>query len=568
MWLFGDSFDIYQLTDNVSTPSTDIASHWNSAGIGLVQSADPTQANYGQTRFSHGKAAWMHFGSTLLRGISPNEGTLFVSFAAYFKTEGTATASDVGFRVTLTDPTGNQMGSVIFQKDQSIRILAGPCRDWSTLVETGTDLSVTPSAFTQNRWYWVQIKFTAATLPQAIGGSIDVACQSTFSAEVRLDGSLTATASGSGTDVTNTGVATAFPPGAIQTTSFEAWDSSQSMYLDDVMIWSDHDGNPSGWSEILRFELKNPNGNRSTKFTPFPAVNTFGSDQPTDAPVTLSANTILYSAITYPRLAHSGVAQSITIPIAGTFPGPRFKAALYKDNGAGLPGVLLGVTSEAVGFNGTPVDLPFTSPIIVTRDQIYHFAFLCDTALDPSGLQGPLLPGAAGTIVTNVSNSSQAVTSYADGFPTVASSTSGFAACFGIINVASNDNFSFVSGPSQLPHPGLLEAGTYDDYVVANTLNDFDLYNIEPLSGTPTIIGVQTRTYMASADAGIAKASVMLQSGTATAFKATGTILPADRTWETRFDNVDPATGSPFTPAAVDNIAIGVIDLTGQPPAS
>jgi hypothetical protein len=103
-----------------------------------------------------------------------------------------------------------------------------------------------------------------------------------------------------------------------------------------------------------------------------------------------------------------------------------------------------------------------------------------------------------------------------------------------------------------------LQDGT-TSYVYSSNPTDADFYTVAPLAGTPAAtIAVVTRGFLQKSDAGTRGAAVQLKSG-ATTVQSTPTLLGTNFGWLYRTDVTDPATGLPWTSAAVNNIQCGPV---------
>jgi hypothetical protein len=135
-------------------------------------------------------------------------------------------------------------------------------------------------------------------------------------------------------------------------------------------------------------------------------------------------------------------------------------------------------------------------------------------------------------------------------FPTANPVTTSSFAVVCSINVVPSQNASAVNET--------LQDGT-TSYVYSSNPTDADFYTVAPLAGTPAAtIAVVTRGFLQKSDAGTRGAAVQLKSG-ATTVQSTPTLLGTNFGWLYRTDVTDPATGLPWTSAAVNNIQCGPV---------
>jgi hypothetical protein len=100
-------------------------------------------------------------------------------------------------------------------------------------------------------------------------------------------------------------------------------------------------------------------------------------------------------------------------------------------------------------------------------------------------------------------------------------------------------------------------------YVYDSTPGDADFYGIASIASTPVAtIAVTTRALMQKSDAGSRTAAVQLKSGATTVASPTLTLSSSGWLWAWRTDTTDPATGTAWTAAAVNNAQVGPRTVT------
>lgn len=413
------------------------------------------------------------------------------------------------FYIRLIDGTTDQC-SVVFRSDGAILLTSGG--------PTGTTLATYTGAVTApSTWYGFEIEV--------------VVHNSTGSFKVRKSGNPS-------DDFSLTGLDTA--GGTVNnyankvSLGIQASGGGATQAVDDFLWRSDPSSVP--WAGELRCYTRMPVSDASVQWTPsgavlpqayFPGVSTTNSTTP------VSARYMPFVPVC------DGTVGSFTVQ-ALTAATVNIKAALYA-SAAGVPTTVLAsatlVTNPAAGT----VTFTFPTPIAVTRGTTYFVAYCSDVSTGSFVFVNPTPYGylaySGGTYAAFPATNPAGI------------STTGIAIAFTVnITPTAAANAPFVADMVQ-------DAAT--TYVSSNTPGQTDLYNIAPISGTPTgIIGVTTRALAQKSDAGTRNIALKLKSG-ATDVTGTSVSLSTNWGWVYRNDLVDPATGAAWTPVAVNNLQIG-----------
>ena len=307
---------------------------------------------------------------------------------------------------------------------------------------------------------------------------------------------------------------------------------SATHILDDINWRSDSVSVP--WVGDIRCYSRLPVSDVIAQF----ARNTSQVTQTVVAGTTLAASATVarYSAVT---LTYGGSISGLMFAVGSAGTG-NLKWAIFASGGTQAPTTILA--------SGGPVALPASGNVSVT--------------VSPPVSASPGTTIWIGTIQDNttsimsVSSSSSSQTNstvtYA-AFP-VASPICATGNQIGpalTVSYAANSNYILCAESQQ---------DSTSTYVYDSTVGDADLYNIAGISGTPAnTVAVITRGYFQKSDAGARGAAVQLKSGAAAPVQSTPTLLSTSWGWLYRVDTTDPATGAPWTAAAVNNLQIGPV---------
>lgn len=254
--------------------------------------------------------------------------------------------------------------------------------------------------------------------------------------------------------------------------------------------------------------------------------------------------------------------QIWAVPIIPTYPGQlsallasfgvaitgRVNMALYDNSGpvgsgitaAGSPGALLAqatqLTNPGIGLQSFTLATPYT----ITQGTRYWLAMFSDANISSA------IAGAALQTSTQINATYGAFPASISG-----SGLTGNHTGFSYLGIQYNPtNSSMVSEAQQ-------DAAT--SYVYDSTPGHADFYGLAPLSITPqAVFGVTTRMFVQKSDAGARSGAVQLKSG-GTTVQSTPAALSSSWGWMWRVDQLDPATGSAWTPAGVNNAQMGPI---------
>jgi hypothetical protein len=213
--------------------------------------------------------------------------------------------------------------------------------------------------------------------------------------------------------------------------------------------------------------------------------------------------------------------------------------AIYDNTGAGgSPGNLVAATTQVLSPSN-PQTFTFPSPPTLTVGGTYWIAQNSDGALNWSATTG------AGSV-----GYSLAYTYAAGAFPSTAAGAASYASNepTWLQITAGAQNWFLVSEPQQ---------DALTSYIYDNTVGHSDLYNIGPISITPTsTICITTRGLMQKSDAGFRQGAVQMKSGSTTVVSPTLN-LSTGFGYAYRTDLTDPNTGAAWTSTAVNAIQIG-----------
>jgi hypothetical protein len=302
--------------------------------------------------------------------------------------------------------------------------------------------------------------------------------------------------------------------------------------IDDLLWRSDASSVP--WVGDIRCYTRMPASDAAVQFARSPASYFAQTSASTTGTAAASANNLRATSVTSPQ---TGTLVSLSFNFSAGITG-RAKMAVYDaSGGGGLAGNLLAssveLTNPGAGVNVFTV----SGGLTVTRGTVYWVALWSDVSI--TGI-GP----------TSGSITNTFAASYTTSFP---------ASMVGASNTSVGGMGS--QGMNITPTNATLVNETLQDgttsYVFDATVNDADFYTIAALASTPaTVVAVTTRGFIQKSDAGTRGAAVQLKSG-ATTVTSTPTLLSSSFGWLWRTDLTDPATSSPWTAAAVNNVTIG-----------
>jgi hypothetical protein len=135
-------------------------------------------------------------------------------------------------------------------------------------------------------------------------------------------------------------------------------------------------------------------------------------------------------------------------------------------------------------------------------------------------------------------------------FPTANPAVVNDIAFYGTWTLSTGSNATMVSDAQQ---DGLTS------YVYDSAPGDTDLYTLAPLSppNPSSVVATTVRSLMQKSDAGSRNAAAVMKSG-ATQVNSPALPVPSSSWgWAWRTDQVDPNTGAPWAPSAVNNLQIG-----------
>lgn len=480
---------------------TDCGSYWDAAFGGTATLA---LSSSGRFTGSRSIANTVTISTTpYITKVSANNDAVHHIAVAIQQTAALA-GTTVGTYFTLFDGATVQC-SVVFRSDGAILLTsAGP---------TGTTLATYTGAIAAiNTWYQFEIEVVINNTT----GSISVRKNGNTSNDFTL-GSLN-TRPGANSYANKIGVGS-------------NWSTSAAQTIDDFLWRSDTSSVP--WIGDVRCYTRMPLADSSVQFTRSGSVIPI-TPYFFNATQTPSVTTPRYVPVTMPC---DGTIGTVSISLGAANAG-NLKCTIFASSGS-APTTILGsatpLSAPTLGSN----TFTFSTPVSVTKGTTYYVGFATDTA--PANMWnvgiGAVALLASGSI------------SYA-AFPTANPAVSAVVPLIITVNVTATTNAAFV---------GELQQDAAASYVYSSTNGQADLYTIGSIANTPTtIIGVTTRGYMQKSDAGARNATVQLKSASTTV-QGTSTALNTTWGWIARNDLTDPATGTAWTPTAVNNALIGPI---------
>jgi hypothetical protein len=298
--------------------------------------------------------------------------------------------------------------------------------------------------------------------------------------------------------------------------------------FDDLLWRSDASSVP--WVGDIRCYTRMPASDAAVQFarSPNPATLTPFPTTTTAAHTSGNGNMVPFTA------PYTGTIGTLTVSVATGGTG-NMKCAFYDS----ARSAVVGVASNAVVNPITGVNtVTFATPVPIVKGTLYHLAFNQDFSITYN----------VNTSATSGYSFTTAYASFPATAPTTANGTSAAQAINCTLNITPTINAEFVNET--------LQDGT-TSYVFDAVVNDADFYTIAALASTPaTVVAVTTRGFIQKSDAGTRGAAVQLKSG-ATTVTSTPTLLSSSFGWLWRTDLTDPATGSAWTAAGVNNVTIG-----------
>ena len=236
---------------------------------------------------------------------------------------------------------------------------------------------------------------------------------------------------------------------------------------------------------------------------------------------------------------------SIKILPATTSAVAKYKALVYADDGsggvgvAGSPGVFLDAGTEVVGStSGTTLNLPLTTPQALLKDQIIWLGWYGDTNIS------------AFHEITGTTGIRKAVT-YATAPQDPLTGETTLQPVFHLYGVTSltAERWAQVNQPSP----------SSQSYNADTAIGAKDMFVFAPLSVTPTAIhGIAVKAACLRTDAGARTINLPTLSGAIqSAGNKTGIAPPLTLSYAASYFWFDPATGSEWTPAGVNNAFSG-----------
>src|SRR5580765_4173516 len=447
-------------------------------------------------RFTGGQAVSVNTGATLyfIKNSPANDAVHHIVIA--FRQTAALTGSTLGVYLQLLDGTNGQC-AIVFRSDGAILLTSG--------TPGGTILDTYPGAVSaQNTW-------TAFEIEVVINNT-------TGSWAVRKNGN---TSNDRALGSLNTRPVSANNYANKLQVGFQGG-SINAQQFDDLLWRSDASSVP--WVGDIRTYIRMPASDASVQFAraPNPASVSQTTGQLGTNSKAANAGHMSAFVATYTGTISSA---SVLISTGGT---GNMKAAIYDATRTTVLATSNAVVNPSTGSN----TVTFGTPLSVTKGTTYYLAFDQDT-----------------TLVYNVTGSNQYTftTTYASFPATGPVTTTGSGPVF-TVAIAPTINNEMVSEAQQ-------DGAT--SYVYDSTVGHADLYTIAALGSTPaSVVAVTTRGFLQKSDAGTRNGAVQLKSG-ATTVNSGSVALSSSWGWMFRTDVNDPATGSAWTPVAVNNAQIG-----------
>jgi hypothetical protein len=526
-WIAADGFDYYGSDADLAR------SVWDSVDgtkCELTSQNAVAPAVSDSTRFKTGRMLHriiLQIGVWLSKTIGSNESTLFVAFA--YLRAGALSGTSPEVYLQFRDGATAQC-SVVFQSNGDIVLKSG--------IHTGTVLATYAAGFAQDVWTHFQVRI--------------VIHNTTGSITIRKNGSGSDSFAATGLN-TRGGTANNYANVVVVGNGTGASTPPPDYFIDDLLVYSGSGAAPNDWvGDVRAIMLPISGAGASSQLTPSATTATFGQATLGFSMVGSAApNEVLFApsragsgeggipttlTMPVPAWGRSGTLTKFTVSIGAVLTGSLQGAIYAVDPATGKPGDLLAVSSVATNPPIGLLDLPVTAGPVLASDKRYFLA---------------LLESASFNLGVFSSTSTQTWTlaqPFASGFPAsgLAASAVGRAALYMVATVT--DSVAAVNEP----------LGNGDvDYVYSSTVGHEDLYQLTDMPAVPAaIIGVVSKVLIKKSDTGTRNAQVRLRSG-ATDVAGADTVLGSTYTYLARVDTLDPATGAPWTLAAVNAIQVG-----------
>lgn len=238
----------------------------------------------------------------------------------------------------------------------------------------------------------------------------------------------------------------------------------------------------------------------------------------------------------------SGNLQSVSAVFNTTSAGALLKAVIYADNGSGTaPAALIAVGSEVTGTTANAVaTLPFSVPIAITATTTYWIGYITNTSLNIYAITTATTLGfrAANTYTSGAPGTAPTMTSGQPSYSLWGNLT-------GTTNNAAAVSHTVYGGSA--------------NYVQSATPGDEDLYDFQDLTSSPSAIyTVAVKALVSKTDTGVRTVNLRAKSGSTTSngSNAGQALLTSDYFYSSYF-NLDPDTGTPWTPTSADAAKFG-----------
>jgi hypothetical protein len=492
-FFFGDSFDLY-------ARGADLVDYWDPA------STNSDSSTFVAGRFSGSRALNIASATTLIKTSGVND-AVHHFVVSFMSTNVSGTGQ--GFYVGLWDGTTAQC-TVVFRNDGSIQLTLGNYN--------GTLLATYSGAFpASNVWYAFEIEVVISNT----AGSIAIRKNGNNVNDFFL-GSLN-------TRNTANNYANQIKFGS----------ASVALHNVDDFLWIS--GAPGlAWSGDLRCYVRRPVSDALAQFSRTSTQTTsqlYGATGITNA---YGANVATYTQFTS---AYNGLltATSVSCTPGGGGTG-HVKMALFSVAAGGGVGTVLATSNEVTNPGAAIIQFTFPTPYHLVAGQAYWLGIVQDASITYNVINSSSVPGLLAITMSTPPYAS---------WP--ASNLGGVASTFNVpgamtLYITPSANADCVSEQQQ---------DALANYVYSSVNGQADFYNLSALAATPiNIVGVTTRGLFMKTDAGTRKATVQLKSGGVTV-QGPNVALNTVWGWIYRNDLVDPATGSPWTGAAVNNVTIG-----------
>lgn len=484
------------------------------AQVGTGYGMWDTATNYNisnTTQFSFGHSIQPSSGGGQLRKAGfPNAGTIFIG--CRFLYDNTLGGTSLESWFTMQDGSNAQF-AISFRQDGAILFYSG--------TTGGTVIATYTGAFLAHQWNQYQFKIVVGT--------------TTGEVHVRKNGNTVDDFSATGLN-TQGGTANAF-------VNVAHVDGNTGVgYTDDLAIWDTSGLAPwNNWMGDFRAIPLFPTTDNSIQFaTNNGASTTYGSTVNTGNQA-VSANTIRALQFTADC---GGLLGNLTVTINTGYTG-HLAVALYDSDGAvglssGQPGTLLAsctpITNPVTGAN----TCTWVAAPTLQNGHTYFIALWSDVAFNVN-------VNASGTPV----NPAYTLTStYSGTFP----------ASLATATTSANDRPWCTFGTISITSSGMVNDIRQDGattYVSSATVGQTDWYGITSLPYTPSNIwGLDQIIMVAKSDAGARGVEAQMKSSATTLTQAQ--IVPNTTFNYFKYQqDTDPATGSAWTAAGVNNLLIG-----------